>query len=214
MATPPLVFTLSRGGWIMLFVGAAVVLVAGRRRISKGTVALVLAGVLVLAIAFGGAIQKRLSGDDNGSAAARMPLNRLAMAMIEDHPVMGVGANNFATAMPPYLPRFTGDFVYTVHNRYLLVWAETGIFGLIAFVWFLTAVLREGWKAWRAGTDTLSPVALGCMAAVAALVVQMNIDISRCGAEIQLLWVFGGVAAAINSLQRDRPLVIVRRNGR
>jgi len=212
LATAPLVFTLSRGGWMMLLVGAACMFVAGRQRMTRRGVAFALATVMVLATCFGGAIASRLSGDDNGSAAARMPLNRLAMAMIEDHPITGVGANNFATAMPPYVTHFTGDFVYTVHNRYLLVWAETGVFGVMAFVWLLAAILREGWTAWRVGSDTLSPVALGCVAAVAGLVVQMNIDISRSGAEIQLLWLFGGLAAAINGLQLNRSPGIVRRH--
>ena len=122
-----------------------------------------------------------------------MPLNKLAGSMIADRPLLGVGANNFALAMEPYVARdFAGDFLYTVHNTYLLVWAETGLGGLIAFVWLLIAILRQGSKCCQLRDPLFAPLALGCTAAVTGFMVQMSFDPFRSGAAIDLLWLVAG----------------------
>jgi O-antigen ligase len=201
LAAAPLVFTLSRGGWMLFITGVMAVSLGAWRRVRVRKVAWFALVVLMFALVFRGAIVDRLYGDDNGSAAARMPLNRLAAVMIEDHPIMGFGANNFALAMQPYVPLgFRGDFLYTVHNKYLLVWAEDGLAGLIAFIWLLLAILVAGWRCWKLGDPVLSPLALGCAAAVAGLMVQMNFDPLREGAESHLVWLFAGLIVAMTRL--------------
>jgi len=135
-----------------------------------------------------------------------MPLNELAGVMIMDHPVMGVGANNFAVAMEPYLARgFSGEFLYTVHNTYLLVWAETGIGGLIVFVWLLITIVRQGSKCWQLRDFLFAPIALGCTAAVIGLMVQMNFEPTRSGTGMHLLWLFGGLVTAMNRMTATIP---------
>ena len=206
MATVPLILTLSRGGWISFLVGLAIVIVSGRRGVPWKTVGVVVTAVVLLSIPFGGAIEERLYGDDNGSIASRMPLNKLAGAMIEDHPLLGVGANNFAVAMQPYLARgFSGDFLYTVHNTYLMVWAETGIGGLIVFVWLLIAIVRQGSKCWQLRDPLFAPLALGCIAAVIGFMVQMNFEPTRSGTEMHLLWLFGGLVTVMNRMSVTVP---------
>ena len=199
-AIMPLIFTSSRGGWLAFVVGFATVVIFGRRRVPWKTLRVVAVALVLLAIPFSGAIKTRLESDDNGSAAARMPLNRLAMIMIEDHPLLGVGANNFAVAMEPYLAHgFSGDFLYTVHNTYLLVWTETGIGGLIALVWLLVAIVRQGLKCWQSRDSLFAPLALGCTAAVLGFMVQMLFDPYRGGTANHLLWLFAGLVAVMNS---------------
>lgn len=166
--------------------------------------------LLVLAIPFRGVISERLYGDDKGSAASRMPLNDLATAMIADHPLLGVGANNFALAMEPYKAHsFSGDFFYTVHNTYLLVCAETGIGGLVVFLWFLIAVLRQGFKCSRLRDPLFAPLALGCFAAVVGLMVHMNFEPFGSGPEMDVLWLFAGLVTAMTSLSAN-PLAASR----
>lgn len=197
-ASLPLIFTLSRGGWISFFVGLATIVIFGGRRVPRKALAAGFAALILLAVPFKGVISERLYGDDKGSAASRMPLNDLASAMIADHPLRGVGANNFAVAMEPYRTHgFSGDFFYTVHNNYLLVWTETGIGGLIVFLWFLIAVVRQGSKCWKSRDTLLAPLALGCVAAVVGLMVQMNFEPFASGPEVDLLWLFAGLVTAM-----------------
>lgn len=68
----------------------------------------------------------------------RLELSRMAVEMTRDYPLLGVGLNNFTVMMSKYgwvsgFPRF----LQPVHNIYLLVAAETGLFGLAAFALLL-----------------------------------------------------------------------------
>jgi O-antigen ligase len=61
--------------------------------------------------------------------------------MFKDHPLLGVGLNNFTVAMDEY-GQVSGwtRFLQPVHNVYLLVAAETGLVGFIAFIGLLFIV--------------------------------------------------------------------------
>lgn len=200
----PMVFTQSRGGWIQLVVGIGILVVAGGRRLPLKTIACATVLLLTLMLPFKGAVFGRLYGDDRGSAGSRMPMNYVALAMIEDHPVLGVGANNYAVAMPPYVVAGgLGTYFYTVHNKFLLVFAETGVGGFLIFVAFLVAILREGWKAWRLRDPVLSPIALGCVAGVAGLMVQMNFEPARTDPYSHLIWLCGGLVVAMRRIAQS-----------
>jgi putative inorganic carbon (HCO3(-)) transporter len=210
MAVLPLLLTLSRGGWLALIASLAMLGLFGWTRFSKSRLGLGAAAafvIVLLLIPFAATIGERLYGDDRGSASSRMPLNMLAGAMIVDHPLLGVGANNFAVAMKPYLAHhYSGEFVYIVHNAYLLVWAETGTVGLLAFVWFLLAIVREGIRAWRSGNEASSgALALGCAAAVVGAMVQMAVEPGRGGAAGPSLWLFAGLVTVAGRLGAGSP---------
>lgn len=72
------------------------------------------------------------------SIVQRENLIRSSISMINDHPIFGVGLNNFLVNLPsyqkPYSPLF---YLQPVHNLFLLIAAETGIIGLGFFIWFL-----------------------------------------------------------------------------
>ena len=102
-------------------------------------------------------------------------------------------SNNYALAMRHYdVHEFKGIFIYTVHNAFLLVCAETGVFGLIVFVTFLAMIVREGWRAWKLDDPLLSPIALGCVAGIASLALQMNVEPARTDPYCHLIWLCGG----------------------
>jgi len=65
----------------------------------------------------------------------RAELNWIALQMIKDHPLLGVGLNNFTVRMDEY-GKVSGwvRFLQPVHNVYLLVAAEIGLLGLVVFV--------------------------------------------------------------------------------
>jgi O-antigen ligase len=106
--------------------------------------------------------------------------------------------------MPPYAAAGApGIFFYTVHNKFLVVFAETGVGGLLIFVAFLVAILREGWKAWRLRDPVLSPIALGCVAGVAGLMVQMNVEPARTDPYSHLIWLCGGLVLAVRRIVID-----------
>jgi putative inorganic carbon (HCO3(-)) transporter len=203
-----LISTFSRGAWIALTIAVSAICFSVwlRRGLSlKGPIALLAVGAL-LYIPFHGLISERLFGDDKGSAEVRIPLMQLAYRMIADNPVLGVGANNFAVAMDRYLtPEFRHGWRFAVHNKYLLVLAETGIGGLLAYLAFLLGTLRTGWRCWKVQDSLLSPLALGFVAGIAGHMVHLTVDLFHVRPVQQLLWLVAGLLTAMYRISQPIP---------
>ncbi len=126
---------------------------------------------------------------------------KLTLRMIEDNLVRGIGANNFAIMIKQYAtPEFAGEWLYVVHNKYLLVWAETGIGGLLAFIAFLVVTVRRGWQCWKSKDRFLSPLALGFTAAIIGQMVHMLVDLFSARPQVQSLWLIAGLIAAMHNI--------------
>ena len=91
-----------------------------------------------------------------------------------------------------------------MHNKYLLVAAETGLAALAVFLWFLVATLRRGMHAWRARDDLLSPLALGLTVSIAGQLVAMGVDLFNDRAQLQLLWLMAGLITALGAMTASR----------
>lgn len=77
------------------------------------------------------------------SIVQRENLIQSSTAMVKDHPLFGVGLNNFLINLPSYqTPHAPLFYLQPVHNIYLLILAQTGIVGLMFFVWFLIKTYR------------------------------------------------------------------------
>ena len=71
------------------------------------------------------------------SITQRESLVQSSEAMIKNHPIFGVGLNNFLTNLPAF------EKVQPVHNIFLLVLSETGIVGISFFLWFLIKTIKK-----------------------------------------------------------------------
>ena len=138
-----LVTTLSRGGWLATAISLPIVfIVLYRKRFTQQKYIISfffgLIGIVILGFIFYPTIAKRFEAYDYGSAATRRPLNLAAISVIKQYPVTGVGMNNFARVFRTY-DTTGGSAIFKaqglVHNLFLGVWTETGIIGVIAFIW-------------------------------------------------------------------------------
>jgi O-antigen ligase len=198
LALPALVLTLSRGAWIACLVSIAVlVLGAPGRRLSPPAVAAMIVTLIVVLVPLHGAISERLARSDEGAAAGRVPLVEIAGEMIDDRPLLGVGANNFVIRLPDYAGgRFADVWLSSVHNKYLLIWSEAGTAALVAFVLFVASTFWRAWRARRTADPLTAAVGGGLAAAVAGHAVHMNFDIFAGGTTTDMLWVAAGVVAS------------------
>ncbi len=81
---------------------------------------------------------------DIPSLARRAQLEQLAFSMIHDHPLTGVGWNNFTLEMDNYgYVRGNVRFLQPVHNMFLLLISELGIFGIVLVAIWIKLI----WKA-------------------------------------------------------------------
>lgn len=72
------------------------------------------------------------------AVVSRTTLWRTGWVMFKDNPVLGVGAGNYLVRYSEYTERYPELYVghdeYSVHNSFLKVASETGIFGLLSFM--------------------------------------------------------------------------------
>jgi O-antigen ligase len=201
-----MVLTLSRGGWIAVGLSCSIVVAYSWYRgwiPGLGPAAIVIALMAAMFI-FRNELLVRFTSNDEGSASSRIPLMVLALHMIQDHPIFGVGANNFGINIASYAtPEFGADWLYTVHNKYLLIWAEDGILALGAFITFLLTTLRNGWRCRKIDDRVLSSISVGLTTGLLAQMIHMSVDILNGRQQVQLLVIVAGLIAALVAIKRD-----------
>jgi O-antigen ligase len=143
-------FTLSRAGWICLALQVPVwAWMLRRRPLLLGTAALfVLIATAVAAPAMWGLLTSfvRESSDE-----ARNYLSELALDLFRQHPLIGVGFGTFTS----YNGVIFDIYVFPpqpldAHGMFDKIAAETGLIGLIAVGWLLSAISFRMWLGLRA----------------------------------------------------------------
>ncbi|HWH10008.1 MAG TPA: O-antigen ligase family protein [Solirubrobacteraceae bacterium] len=151
-----LIATQSRGGLIAAATAilvATVLLPTQRRKILAALIPII--ALMALFFTVNPEAYNRLSQQDSGGDG-RTELWRIAWRIAEDHPLIGVGVNNFVAREQAYVLRVGSlehaqqlviDDPKVVHNMYLQMLAETGIIGLTLFVTMIVALLRATYRA-------------------------------------------------------------------
>jgi len=173
-----LVLTFSTGGWLGTLAATLVVVAAlNRRRLALrvgGAAALVLG--LVSALAIAGILPERLN-PLRQTGGFRLDLWQSSLQMVLDHPVLGIGLDNFAYLYQQVYLREGAAAEPNLshpHNWLLHVWLELGLVGLIAFCWLLVRFWFRA-RAALSRTDTRWLVA-GAGGAMADLLIHGFID--------------------------------------
>jgi O-antigen ligase len=209
-----LVLTQSRGAWIAFAISLSLLLLLSLYRgwlPAIVPISLVVGGLLVGFILFP-LLSDRLTQDDGGALEARGPLNQMALEMFEDHPLTGIGVNNFAIVLPYYIsPYYGSEWLFTVHNKYLLVLSETGIFGFIGFVGFLIYTVVRGFRVWSARNRFLSPIGLALTTGLLGHIFHLYVDVFNFRPPVQMLWVNAAIITALLLLVREEKKTEVKR---
>jgi len=203
LGTVALVLTQSRGAWIGYGISIAALAVFSFRSqlVQRRTLVILSLAALIPVAALLDVVASRVGTLNDPAAQARLPLMELASNMIGDHTIRGVGANNFSTVLDQYLTiDFSQAWITAVHNKYLLVWAETGAIGLATFLVFLISAVRNGIRVWRIQDPFLSPLALGLSVGIVANMVHMTVSLQHARAQVQILWLVVGLLIAITKL--------------
>ncbi len=181
-----LIMTGSRGAWVSFTFALAILFYFAIKSkamrfsslIGPGIAALIL--ITIMTFAFSDMIEERLYGEDHGSAMSRIPMMQIAFNLIQDHPIGGVGINNYAEVMQQYndtiLGRRFGTIPRPVHNMYLLVIGETGLLGfgmLLSMMIMFGATLL---KSIKSENRTISLINIALLAGLGAMCVHGMVD--------------------------------------
>jgi O-antigen ligase len=165
--------TYSRGAWLLGIPVALLFLAAmrGRRAVAITAVVLVVALALV-ALSVGGARVASLLDAGEGTSFLRLQLWKSSTAMVRDHPILGVGLDNFLYQYRTryVLPTAWEEFNLShPHNIVLDFWLRLGLAGLIVIGWLLFGFFRCGSQTAarrRNGSEPAMVMAVGLMASV------------------------------------------------
>lgn len=181
-----LALTLSRIPWVIgatqafaVLVGAAVLKAIPWKR-AMFTIA---AGILIvgaMAIPFKKEIMSRLGNDVTGGVNVRVRYDKAALNLAASSPFLGIGLNNTAAHKMKGFPDIRKVLreaeparkilhirvLIPVHNFYLFLLSETGIFGLGAFLLFLLQVVRVGLRSLFSSSAVWRTASLGILVAI------------------------------------------------
>jgi len=168
----------SRGGWIAL---AAVVVFVALFTVYRWQTVLAVVGAATVAVVSSAGIRRRILVEFNpasshNSASTRFELWRSTLNLLHHHPLTGSGLAGFKSALVPYQVRgYVTGSIYP-HDIVLNFWVETGLLGLVAFVWLMVQVARA--STGGLGRDRWTrALCIGVLGALVALVVHGAVDV-------------------------------------
>ncbi len=163
-ASYSLLFSFSRGGYLAFLAGMAFLGVIKERKLLLIVVMLVIGWQVFLPTA----VRERISmtrdsqGKLDSSAQVRVTLWEDAVELVEMNPWLGSGFFTYA-----YMGRMR--HLRDTHNYYLKTLVETGIVGLMLFLWLLGRLFRSGFTLYRSTQDDfLRSLGLGFAALMVA----------------------------------------------
>ncbi|HEX7592739.1 MAG TPA: O-antigen ligase family protein, partial [Anaerolineae bacterium] len=180
--------TYSRGALLigvpagLLFIG----LFSGRRA-RLALAALLVIGVVAL-VPFSQTERFRsLFETGTGTGFFRISVWESGIAMIRDHPVFGVGLDNFLYEYPKYIQpdAWREPNLAHPHNIVLDFWVRLGIGGVVALAWMLIEFYRRGFQKLAGANRAL---VLGLMASMTAALAHGMIDAAYFYVDLAFVW--------------------------
>lgn len=156
-----LALTSAKGAWVGAAVGlASLLLLVGVRRAWRAFPLLLLIATASIALTPSDRLMLLREAAAITHLAvdrSRVALARSALAIFQDHPVLGTGLNTFSLVYPRY--KFAGDpnppTQPFAHNIFLNMAAEGGVLGLGTFAAIIIWAIVAGWQ-WHAASDSAS----------------------------------------------------------
>jgi putative inorganic carbon (HCO3(-)) transporter len=189
----------SFGAWLGLWAGLLIT-ASDNRQLRWSGLALLLVSVVGgwTFLQHTGHVDK-LSSLSSVGRVDRWMMWQAALGMIRDQPLLGHGVNTF---MANYLAYWVGgeQVPRYAHNCFLQVAAETGVAGLVAFLWLLGGMLSRWWRAVRARELQRDHrvLLLGLSAGLVAFLVQSSVDTNFYSLrQATLFWTLAGLATGL-----------------
>jgi O-antigen ligase len=177
----------SRGGMLAFAAQMTFFIAILLRQRKAGRMAFMLGVFLVLAIGLlawlgGGELVERIASIQSEartelSGAMRVNIDRDAIHMFRQRPLLGWGLGTFAEVYPQFRSFYTNFFVDRAHNDYLQLLVEMGGLGFATMLWFLVIVYYRASKKLKNWTvDTNGAVGLAAILGITGILVHSFLD--------------------------------------
>ncbi len=195
----------SRGGYVALIAAGIAAIVIFRRQ--RAQILLVVAGIAAVMgiwLTNDSSAWQRITSASQDRGSGRQDLWTIGLRIYGDHPILGVGLNNFEV----YAPRYTREpgtltgVVHVenergVHNVYLSLLVETGVAGVLLFLCLTGAAVLTGVRgAQRFEMAGERRAGILARATVVALIGMLSAAFFLSDAEDKRIWVLMGMSLA------------------
>lgn len=179
--------TYSRGAYLGLAAGLLLIGWLSGRRVRLAVAALVGIGLIALIPFSQTARFQSLFQEGTGTGFFRVSVWQSGIAMIRDHPVFGVGLDNFLYEYPKYIQpdAWREPNLSHPHNIVLDFWVRLGFLGMAALAWMLWEFYRKGIKELR---GTQRALAIGLLASMTAALAHGMIDAAYFYVDLAFVW--------------------------
>lgn len=162
-------YLFSRSGYLAAFAGLAVIGLLKDKKVFVLLVALVLFWQVLLPTGVRERIAMTKShGEYDATTQQRLGMWDLGLELLASNPFMGIGLDA-AQFLDIKSEGFGGNVWHSFHNSYLQQAVETGIPGLLIYLWIFFLMLKAGWRLFRYTDDEFQKgLALGLIACVLA----------------------------------------------
>lgn len=183
-----LYFTYTRSALLAVVLGLVALFLFLRTRI-KGEIILAAMLLLIAFIAISGITEGQYLGGraesaQQQSSTSRKILWQAGMAIAIDNPILGIGAFRFTEVSPQYIDKVDQSLIAweteeywgyrslgseAIHNDFLGALVSYGTIALVAYLWYLLAVLRNLLDSYRLSTSRfVKGLSIGLAAALVA----------------------------------------------
>jgi O-antigen ligase len=155
-----IVLTLTRGNWVGFLAGLWTFGLLSHkllvRRQKLAMVGLIIGLVPIVLIGAQELLETSLIGERATKIATietRLRTYALVVEAAGKNPVFGIGLNNLRDYLRERSRYVDGKILGTAHNSYLAIFAELGIFALIAYLAIMWSIYRTGFRIFRTAED-------------------------------------------------------------
>jgi len=152
-------------------------------------------------------LEVEVSQSADSSTSSRIGLMKTAWNMFLDHPLLGVGYNNFLAHYQEYALRYDlrrGGGDISAHTLYLEIAAEGGLIGLLSFgllLFYLGRVSHQGWRTMKqagfsSDANMVAGIAMGLLAYLMAAIWLHN-------SYPRYFWILVGLLLAVPGVVRN-----------
>jgi len=153
-----LYFTQSFGAWLGIAVSLAVYFWLKYKEGIKKKYFFVIFIIIIIFVTWAGfaKYENMKSLDERSSLASREMIWKSSLLMAKNNPLFGIGPGNFQNKYLEYQKYFPPYLEWSApqpHDLFLAFWLESGLVGLVGFVWILTLFFRDNKKATQANRN-------------------------------------------------------------
>lgn len=203
-----LVFTYTRASWISILIAMFLLCFIKNKKVILIPIVLVF---LLLIFSSRGVKDRVISMTDKEHYLNRTYLFGSTIEQIKKKPLTGYGwgYKNFYKLYPsfvsPELKSIGWTQMYHAHNYPLQIAFETGILGLMVFLWMWITTIILTWKSFiRLKEPFLKSIAIGIFAAFIACSIHWLVEIPDAKQLIMMLWTLIAVAMAIVNITEEK----------